>query len=443
MTIKEEWTRLPTYGVPHHLQTNNIHPTYYSASFSALPLDQYCQDYHDSPYMDNRSLMYETRCPRSDSSLFFNNMEYTGLPMDNNMCAAYPPATYHIDPQAHFDITAISDRSVNEHLVEKYDDYSSMYTPQSQPDERNGYLSPYSDMSRPSPPPDEMPHGIKISIHGRDGVFDKDLPYAQLIYKALKEADGHTMILRDIYDWFKKNTEKATTSQSKGWQNSIRHNLSMNGVSADFLLRRASNSQAQAFEKVDQPGEDPRKGYMWRLTKQALRDGVKSTTRYRKQPKLAYRTRHTSAARSSRRAANNKRSKILEEQYRSEPYLSTTIPDAFDTLSDSDMSYASPPYYSPPLGSGYPVNPEHDDDDYSAANSLELFPIARPDIDMLPISEMSIADSAYMMGHHAGEPLFSNSPTPPADEPRTPPEPDVKYEMEDMQMAHPCFYDAY
>lgn len=55
-------------------------------------------------------------------------------------------------------------------------------------------------------------------------------PYAQLIYRALKETPGHGMVLKDIYDWFEKNTDKAKNPLSKGWQNSIRHNLSMNGV---------------------------------------------------------------------------------------------------------------------------------------------------------------------------------------------------------------------
>lgn len=55
-------------------------------------------------------------------------------------------------------------------------------------------------------------------------------PYAQLIYRALKSAPGHAMVLKEIYEWFEHNTDKAKNSASKGWQNSIRHNLSMNGV---------------------------------------------------------------------------------------------------------------------------------------------------------------------------------------------------------------------
>ncbi|KAF2010661.1 winged helix DNA-binding domain-containing protein, partial [Aaosphaeria arxii CBS 175.79] len=54
--------------------------------------------------------------------------------------------------------------------------------------------------------------------------------YAQLIYRALLTAPNHTMVLRDIYAWFQRHTDKATDKSTKGWQNSIRHNLSMNGA---------------------------------------------------------------------------------------------------------------------------------------------------------------------------------------------------------------------
>ena len=47
-------------------------------------------------------------------------------------------------------------------------------------------------------------------------------------------APGHKMVLKEIYEWFEKNTNKSKNSDSKGWQNSIRHNLSMNAVSMQF-----------------------------------------------------------------------------------------------------------------------------------------------------------------------------------------------------------------
>ena len=61
---------------------------------------------------------------------------------------------------------------------------------------------------------------------GRQG----EPPYAKLIYRALMDAPGHQMVLKDIYEWITRNTEKARDPAFKGWQNSVRHNLSMNGV---------------------------------------------------------------------------------------------------------------------------------------------------------------------------------------------------------------------
>lgn len=64
--------------------------------------------------------------------------------------------------------------------------------------------------------------------------FEEDInnePYAKLIYRALIGAPRHRMVLKDIYEWFEVHTNKARDPKSKGWQNSIRHNLSMNGVS--------------------------------------------------------------------------------------------------------------------------------------------------------------------------------------------------------------------
>ena len=77
-------------------------------------------------------------------------------------------------------------------------------------------------------------------VNTNDAESDADAsenaePYAQLIYRALRDAPGYGMVLKDIYDWFEKNTDKAKNPSSKGWQNSIRHNLSMNGVSTRFL----------------------------------------------------------------------------------------------------------------------------------------------------------------------------------------------------------------
>lgn len=62
-----------------------------------------------------------------------------------------------------------------------------------------------------------------------------DEPYAQLIHRAFLSRPNKSMTLQEIYQWFRENTDKAK-STGKGWQNSIRHNLSMNGVGDYFAL---------------------------------------------------------------------------------------------------------------------------------------------------------------------------------------------------------------
>ena len=62
-------------------------------------------------------------------------------------------------------------------------------------------------------------------------------PYAKLIYRALMNAPKHQMVLKDIYEWIALNTDKARDPAFKGWQNSVRHNLSMNGVFLQIAMR--------------------------------------------------------------------------------------------------------------------------------------------------------------------------------------------------------------
>ncbi|KAJ6138095.1 hypothetical protein N7471_004581 [Penicillium samsonianum] len=107
-------------------------------------------------------------------------------------------------------------------------------------------------------------------------------PYSVLIYQALKEAPGNKLQLQSIYSWFEANTDKGGDPNAKGWQNSIRHNLSMNAVTLTshnsffwFLV---------GFEAVkEEVGPGKRAVNFWRLTPEAIHSGgIQSTTRYRK-----------------------------------------------------------------------------------------------------------------------------------------------------------------
>lgn len=71
--------------------------------------------------------------------------------------------------------------------------------------------------------------GRKTKLNPRRNFKRSDIPYSGLIEAALRQAAGNKLSLQGIYKWFRENTFKGQ-DKSKGWQNSIRHNLSMNAV---------------------------------------------------------------------------------------------------------------------------------------------------------------------------------------------------------------------
>jgi Forkhead domain len=72
--------------------------------------------------------------------------------------------------------------------------------------------------------------------------------YATLIRKALSESKSGQLTLSQIYKWIKGNFPYYKTADP-AWQNSIRHNLSLN----------------KTFVKVKRPSNDPGKGGFWRI----------------------------------------------------------------------------------------------------------------------------------------------------------------------------------
>ncbi|KAI1121290.1 hypothetical protein F5Y10DRAFT_288670 [Nemania abortiva] len=137
---------------------------------------------------------------------------------------------------------------------------------------------------------------------GADGA-KTSMPYAQLLQKAFLSAPENKMKLQQIYQWFRENTDKAN-SQSKGWQNSIRHNLSMNA----------------AFIKCDCKSSDPqetKKSTEWMIAEWAIEKGVQSTTRYRKvvPPRRCASSAHHGSA--SARASSGRRGGLNTSKNRS------------------------------------------------------------------------------------------------------------------------------
>ncbi|KAF2404773.1 winged helix DNA-binding domain-containing protein, partial [Trichodelitschia bisporula] len=74
--------------------------------------------------------------------------------------------------------------------------------------------------------------------------------YAQLIAFAILRAPARRLTLNSIYLWIQNNFKYYKAGSGVGWQNSIRHNLSLN----------------KAFMKQERPKDDPGKGHYWCIT---------------------------------------------------------------------------------------------------------------------------------------------------------------------------------
>ncbi|KAH7120832.1 forkhead domain-containing protein [Dendryphion nanum] len=382
------------------------------------------------PYSNNYNITYspfalESSCPRS----YLGGLGLT-QPVGDMAIAesyeSYPPAAYVLEPPKQHEGTDTTDQTTSSQLMQLNTDFDN-HCSNIKAEGPMGYDSPYGSTpcSTPAPGSSSQLHNQKSDyMAGVDeNGIDKEQPYAQLIYRALLEAPEHTMVLRDIYDWFKENTDKAADKETKGWQNSIRHNLSMNG----------------AFEKVDHPSEDSKKGFLWRLTQDAIRDGVKSTTRYRsKHPnKRGHRSQHplpqrqasgAKGGQAAKRSAKMKKSQRMHDRYphRSEHFMSRPMPtsypgyDSHHTCADISIPYSPSPYYSSDLEFDTPTT-----------HSTYGSPVLEQSVDFGLYSSSSLppamygADMGLVPDQKASVPLFyntdrSSSPSGSDPEPRTP-----------------------
>ncbi|CZS95525.1 uncharacterized protein RCO7_05691 [Rhynchosporium graminicola] len=209
--------------------------------------------------------------PRYSPNLCGSTIGNNGLPLEDS----YEPSAYLLDSGR----TTMDSSNSNMESPYDYQTMSNGRELESPSFSHSLFLKIEHDdtmsvMSFDRPPPFDM-HSSRNSEEGNSSreMTAAELeehnvePYAKLIYRALMSAPNRSMVLQEIYQWFRENTHKGS-SNTKGWMNSIRHNLSMNA----------------AFKKTERKttGDDTKKSTEWVLEEFAVRDGVQSTTRYRK-----------------------------------------------------------------------------------------------------------------------------------------------------------------
>lgn len=191
-----------------------------------------------------------------------------------------PESTYRILSHSPYDHSRV-DSAASVRPTHQIHMGVSQHPPQHQPypqhsvqhDPANSYsyTSRYSqETGPPSSARQAYPKGVAMisqsQIRGTPAVgqyLDQDLSteeskdikppfsYATMISQAILSTAEHMMSLADIYEWISTKYSFYRYSKS-GWQNSIRHNLSLN----------------KAFEKVPRKVNEPGKGMKWQIVQQ-------------------------------------------------------------------------------------------------------------------------------------------------------------------------------
>lgn len=164
---------------------------------------------------------------------------------------------------------------------------------------------------------------------------------------------------------------------------------------------------------------------MWRLTEEAIREGVKSTTRYRsKQPnKRGHRVQHPLPQRQASGAkggqAAHRSAKVRRSHRMQDAYQSRSVPAVFDPMyndTDTSLPYPPSPYYASEADFGYSIKPENRGGPLAGHHSGIFSPPTPYMRNPMPHG-LPMTDTAFMIDQSSNGSLYTDTPSPPDEAP--------------------------
>ncbi|KAI9653120.1 MAG: hypothetical protein M1831_006204 [Alyxoria varia] len=143
----------------------------------------------------------------------------------------------------------------------------------------NSEVAPFSREGSSVPPFGGSPSDNDFEVAG--GPDNYNVPYNQQLFDCLMAAPQHQLALKDIYEWFVVCRGK--NADDKSWQNSIRHNLSMNDAFQKVTTPQHSHPNSPTASPANNHQATAKN--LWRLSPAAATRGfVEPTTRFRHHP---------------------------------------------------------------------------------------------------------------------------------------------------------------
>lgn len=203
--------------------SGEVIPSIDSAHYAYYPQYDYFRTFPETQPQSRLSLQMNPFTSTMEPYLFYPQGAYPSQPNTQFAPSTYPMA---VAPEM---ISPTAASAISPDVMSFMSSHDEFYTTPVWQQNLPVFLPQDYDQTASTDDGLDATDGLEEFEEDDSNNFDK--PYAQLIYEALMQAPGHRMLLRDIYEWFMINTRKPRESGTNGWQNSIRHNLSMNQVS--------------------------------------------------------------------------------------------------------------------------------------------------------------------------------------------------------------------